>query len=103
MTALPVRPVDPRIKILGFRPVCWLRSMLCTPLTDSCLLDSTSPGWVHPFRGRVVYQLSWSTSLYCVNFKGCTRLINSTGTLPLRDKESGGSLWGQSLVFLVLV
>ena len=30
----------------------------------------------------VVYQLSWSTSLYCVNFKGCTRLINSTGTLP---------------------
>src|SRR6266446_8597034 len=52
MTALPVRPVDPRIKILGFRPVCWLRSMFCTPLTDSCLLDSTSPGWVHPFRGR---------------------------------------------------
>src|SRR6266436_7638904 len=33
-------------------------------------------------RGRLVYQLSWSTSLYCVNFKGCTRLINSTGTLP---------------------
>jgi hypothetical protein len=30
----------------------------------------------------VVYQLSWSTSLYCVNFKGCTRLINSIGTLP---------------------
>jgi hypothetical protein len=29
-----VRPVEPRIKILGFLPVCWLRSMLCTPLTD---------------------------------------------------------------------
>ena len=31
---------------------------------------------------RVVDQLSWSTSLYCVNFKGCTRLINATGTFP---------------------
>ena len=28
------------------------------------------------FREGVMYQFSWSTSLYCVNFKGFTRLIN---------------------------
>jgi hypothetical protein len=31
---------------------------------------------------RVVYQFSWSTSLYCVNFHGFTKHINATGTLP---------------------
>ncbi|SRR6266536_6624100 len=27
-------------------------------------------------QSQVMYQFSWSTSLYCVNFKGFTKLIN---------------------------
>ena len=37
---------------------------------------------------QVVYQFSWSPSLYCANSNGFTRPINETDTLPLFGSEA---------------